>query len=94
MAEHGNCPKCMADLDGGSIWQTGFDFAVAGKHYHQRGVPAATREEAERLADEYAKAYGATRTRGQWGRAIGMYSLEEDRTVSYVCPDCGHEWAR
>ncbi len=25
MSEHGNCPHCDVDLDGGSIWQTFFE---------------------------------------------------------------------
>lgn len=92
--DHGNCPNCGTSLDGGSIWQTGFEFAMAGKHYEQKGIPAASVEEAERLADEYAESYGATRTKGQWGRAIGQYCMERDRTVSWQCPDCGHSWPR
>ena len=43
-------------------------------------------------ADERAAMYGATRTKGRWGRAIGMYDMERDRTVAYKCPDCGGEW--
>lgn len=48
----------------------------------------------EEAADEYAAAYGATRTTGQWGRQIGIYDMEKDRTVQYQCPDCGHTWGR
>lgn len=92
--EHGYCPSCNADLDGGSIWKTGYDFAVLGKHYEQKGIPARSEDEAEELADNYAEAYGATRTKGQWGRQIGIYNLELDRTVMWKCPDCGHEWER
>lgn len=91
---HGNCPSCGASLDGGSIWETGLEFALEGKHYSQHGNPAETTEEAEKLADKYAEAYGATRTHGRWGRQIGIYSMERDRTVRYKCPDCGHEWDR
>jgi len=25
----------------------------------------------------------------RWNRAIGIYDLDQDRTVSYKCPDCG-----
>jgi len=89
--EHGNCPACNADMNGGSIWETGLAFALAGKHYRQQGVPA-TGEEAERLADDYAEAYGAHRTKGRWGRAIGI--VENDSVARWQCPYCGHEWAR
>jgi predicted RNA-binding Zn-ribbon protein involved in translation (DUF1610 family) len=75
---HGNCPHCGVDLNGGSIWQTMLE---------QSGG-----DEAE--ADRKAAMYGATRTSGQWGRQIGIYSMESDRTVSYVCPDCKGEWPR
>jgi hypothetical protein len=29
-----------------------------------------------------------------FSRAIAIYSREEDRTVAWRCPDCGHEWER
>ena len=91
--EHGRCPSCNADLDGGSIWQTGYDLARDGKHFYQAGMDAG-HEEAEKLADAYAAAYGATREKGRWGRQIGICSLEHDRTVAWRCPDCNHEWGR
>jgi predicted RNA-binding Zn-ribbon protein involved in translation (DUF1610 family) len=48
----------------------------------------------EQKADETAALYGATRTQGRWGRRIGLYSMELDRTVAWKCPDCGDEWDR
>lgn len=27
-------------------------------------------------------------------RTIGVYSIEQDRTVAWQCPDCGYEWDR
>jgi hypothetical protein len=74
--EHGYCPSCKVDLDGGSIWETGLELHGS-----------------EERADSYAAAYGATRTKGKWGREIGLYDLFKDRTVRYQCPDCGHEWS-
>jgi predicted RNA-binding Zn-ribbon protein involved in translation (DUF1610 family) len=91
---HGNCPHCGVDLNGGSIWQTGYERALQGKHYHQHGIPTDDKQKAEELADEYAAAYGATRTKGQWGREMGIYDRIEDRTVEWQCPDCGGRWAR
>lgn len=91
--EHGYCPKCNADLDGGSIWQTFYDQAIEGKHYKHEGTPA-SEDEAKRLADASAKLYGASRTKGKWGRVIGMTDMIKDRIVSWVCPDCKHEWPR
>ena len=41
-----------------------------------------------------AEAYGATQTTGHWGRRIGIYDMEKDRTVAWKCPDCGCEWDR
>ena len=48
----------------------------------------------EEAADKYAAEYGATRTKGQWGREIGIYDMIKDRTVSWQCPDCKHQWLR
>jgi hypothetical protein len=75
--EHGYCPNCNADLDGGLIWEF---------FYKDTGVAA--------LADERAEMYGATRTTGKWGRATGMYDMEQDRTVGWTCPDCNHYWGQ
>ena len=27
-------------------------------------------------------------------RTIAIYNAQEDRTVAWRCPDCGHEWER
>ncbi len=75
--EHGYCPNCGMDFDGGLIWDTGME--MYGN---------------EEKADEYAKLYGATRTTGRWGKNIGIYSLEKDRTIGFKCPECKHEWGR
>ena len=45
-------------------------------------------------ADEAAASYGATRETGKWGLKIGIYSMDEDRTTDWKCPDCDHEWRR
>jgi len=29
----------------------------------------------------------------RWSRVIGIYDMEKDRTVSWKCPDCSHEWS-
>lgn len=51
-------------------------------------------EGSEEEADRIAKMYGATRTKGKWGRKIALYDMNVDRTVSYQCPDCDHIWPR
>lgn len=43
---------------------------------------------------ESAGLYGATETTGRWGRQIGQYDMETDRTSSWQCPDCKHVWGR
>lgn len=48
----------------------------------------------EAKADETAAQYGATRNKGRWGKAISLYSLDEDRTVARKCPECDHQWER
>lgn len=77
MSEHGHCPNCKVDLDGGSIW--GHFFKETGSHTE---------------ADRIAEMYGATREKGQWGRQIGIYDMEKDRTRQWQCPDCNHIWGR
>ena len=50
--------------------------------------------EDEATALRYAGMYGATKTTGRWGRAIGLYDMYEDRTTGWQCPDCNHKWDR
>lgn len=76
--EQTHCPKCHTDLDGGSIWEYFYKFYNGD----------------EAKADETAAMYGATRTEGRWKREIGIYDYVADRTMSWRCPDCGHEWPR
>ena len=98
--DHGNCPHCGVDLNGGSIWEffykkfqdDGYWLDEDGKYITEPRV--LTPEEAAIAADKTAETYGATRTEGQWGREIGEYSIEKDRTVSWSCPDCGGKWPR
>lgn len=99
--DHGKCPNCGADLNGGSIWQHFYDEFTSGKGYwksengiYDGGNRLLSHEEAERVADEVASSYGATRTKGQWGRAIAIYDRDKDRTVAFSCPDCDHQWPR
>ncbi len=92
--DHGRCPHCGVDLNGGSIWETGYNFALTNGGDTHPSVPAKTPEEAEKRADRYASSYGATRTTGRWGRQIGIYDMSKDRTVKWQCPDCGGEWPR
>lgn len=43
---------------------------------------------------ETAEMYGATETTGRWGKQIGIYDINRDRTVRWLCPECNHEWER
>jgi hypothetical protein len=78
MTDHGQCPACDADLNGGSIWQTMLEQSNG--------------DEAE--ADRKAETYGADRTTGQWGREINVYDRRADRVTGHMCPDCNHVWKR
>jgi len=78
MTDHGHCPACNADMNGGSIWQTMLEQSNG--------------DESE--ADRKAEMYGATRTTGRWGRKEAMYDRGSDRTTHYRCPDCWHIWKR
>lgn len=42
----------------------------------------------EEIPKEKQHLYGAT----HFSRKIGWYSEEKDRTVSFICPECGEEW--
>lgn len=98
--EHGYCPSCNANLDGESIWGTFYNrFITEGDWLDEEGKYTKeprllSHAEAEKRADEVASNYGATKDKGKWGREIGIYSMELDRTVRWKCPDCDHEWAR
>lgn len=94
MSDHGHCPHCNADLNGGSIWQTGKHLAMTTGGDTWPTVPARNEAEAEARADKYAAAYGATRTSGQWGRQIGVSCVTRDRIVEWQCPDCNKTWDR
>lgn len=43
-----------------------------------------------KVAKKSQHLYGVT----HFGREIGNYSMKEDRTVSWSCPDCGHQWLK
>lgn len=97
---HGHCPACGAALDGGGIWQHFYDEFTTGEGYwmDEDGKYTQTRrilssEEAERVADEVAENYGATRTKGRWGRQIGI-EYDRDRIEAWACPDCRAMWDR
>lgn len=101
MSEHGNCPSCGTDLNGGSIWGhfyieftegSGYRKDEEGRYLSNRRL--LTHEQALIAADEVSVSYGASRNKGRWGREIGIYDMEKDRTVKWKCPDCDHEWER
>ncbi len=70
--EHGYCLWCGADFDGGDIIE---EFVRQGN----------TLEEATKIAKE---SYGYQPGHTKWGRQIGIYCMERDRTVNRQCPDC------
>ena len=78
MNEHGYCPNCGMDFDGGLIFDT----------FMERY------EGDEEKALESASYYGATKTKGRWGHRIALYDLERDMTTHWKCPDCKHIWGR
>lgn len=92
--DHGQCPHCQADLNGGSIWETGYNLALSNGGDAWPTVPASSPQEAEDRADKYAAAYGATRTSGRWGRQIGICDMTKDMIVEWRCPDCHKTWPR
>jgi hypothetical protein len=80
MSIHGFCPHCNSNMDGELIYDT---FIEQGK--------------TPEVALEYSKNYAGWEKHGlqnRWGRKIGIYSLNLDRTMEYQCPDCGKKWDR
>lgn len=99
--DHGYCPSCYTDLNGELIFQHFFNEFTEGAGYwlDEEGVYTDTRRllspaEAREKALEVSSYYGATETQGRFGKQIGLYSMEKDRTVAWKCPECGHEWER
>jgi hypothetical protein len=96
--EHGNCPHCNADLNGGSIWDhfynefltKGYWLDAEGEYINERRI--LTPEEAEEAATRVAANYGATKETGKWGRATA--EIRFDRVFAYHCPDCKGSWPR
>ncbi len=41
---------------------------------------------------EAAAAYGATETTGHGKLYYGVYSQFQDRTVAFICSECGYQW--
>ena len=77
---NGYCPHCNANLDGELV----IDYPLS---------QGESREEAL----EYAKFYAGWDEHGEanrWGRAIGLYCIDRDRTIGYRCPDCSKTWER
>lgn len=97
---HGNCPHCQASLDGNGIWQHFYDEFTSGGGYwkdangnYDGGKRLLSPAEAEQVADEVSASYGASRTKGRWGRAIGI-EYDRDRIEAFGCPDCKGMWDR
>ena len=97
-SKHGFCPSCGCDLDGGGIWLHFFhSLQIDGYWLDEDGGYLScgsrrklTPEEAMVAADDVAESYGADRTNGRWGRAIGI--VMNDRASEHACPDCGEIW--
>lgn len=96
---HGHCPECGVSLDGSGIWQHFYDqFTTTGYWICEEGnyskvLRILEHYEAEERADSVAGMYGASRTKGRWGRAVGI-EYDRDRVEEWQCPDCNHRWAR
>lgn len=43
------------------------------------------------IPEEMQHLYGGAT---HFSRVIGIYSMDEDRTIAWQCPDCGQEWPR
>ena len=86
------CPSCKADLRGENIWHYFYNRLITDGYY--KGENPRTPEAAEAEATEIASYYGATKEKGHFGKAIGIYSMGQDRTVAYQCPVCKYREPR
>ena len=73
------CPACKTNLEGDLIFDTFMEKCNG--------------DEVEAL--KHAEMYGATKTKGRWGRQIGIEIRGGYDGVSYYkCPDCKATWDR
>ena len=72
------CPSCFADLRGDLIFDVGLKM-----HNGDRDE-----------ALKFAECFGASETEGCFGKVIGIYDFDRDRTVAWHCPECDYEWPR
>lgn len=77
MSKNGNCKHCGASFDGELIYET---FLKQGKS-----------EEEAKISASYYAGFSEYGLENRWGRQIGKYCMETDRTVSNMCPDCGKD---
>ena len=98
--EHGNCPHCGYDLNGAPIWEhfykefqeTGYWLDEEGNYVQPNRILMP--DEAEIAADKVASSYGASREKGRFGKAIGIYDRVSGRAVAWKCPRCDGRWNR
>lgn len=96
--ERDECPECKMSLVGPLIWEHFYrQFTTTGDWRTKDGnfspnLRVLSKTEAKKRADETASLYGATRTKGNFRKDIGI--IENDRCVKFRCPKCGAEWPR
>lgn len=73
MSEHGHCPHCGLNFDGGNIIDT---FIKMGR----------TKEEAEEVASHYG--YGPGRTQWDKRLNVILYDEQYNKTKYWECPEC------
>ena len=78
MNENGYCKNCNLDFDGEDILLV---------LLRQNKSP----KEALDIAEKF---YGYKDGKTKFSKVIAVYSVELDRTVLYICPDCGYTWDR
>lgn len=90
--DHGFCPNCNKDFDGGYIWDTFYHRLMEDGYWQRDDTKPLDHEAAKLEADKISDCYGADRYQGKWGHAIGI--SWNDRVQEYMCPDCEHKWPR
>ena len=76
---HGYCPHCKANLDGDLVLNTALEQCEG----HVK--------DAIRYCS-YISGWEKYGEANRWSRATAQYSIEQDRTISYRCPDCNNTW--
>jgi rubrerythrin len=79
----------VSSNDHGSCPSCSYNFngSFVWDHFYKE---TGSEEEATRIAEMY----GASKGHGRFGKQIGIYDSDKDRTTQWMCPSCEYTWER